>query len=175
MGRRGTAWVGQGACGPPASSSPGVPAVLASPTRWSKAPGRLPRTWPMALPRASAPLRCLPQKPEQRRQLSVTLRLQAASEGGLTRARGSPGCFIGELRARGPVARGAAVEWGHAQSSQLLLQPLATTGTSWYWLTPASALAQAVGSGESPPSPRSRDHASQPRSLRASPNCPYFK
>lgn len=175
MGWHGAAWVGQGARGPPASSSPGVPAVLASPTRWSKAPGHLLRPWPMALLRASAPLHCLPPKPEQRHRLGATPRLWAVSKGGPTRAQGSPGCFIGGLGAGGPVAGGIAAERGHAWSSPLLLQPLIMRGTSWYSLTPASALAQAVGSGESPPSPRSGDHASQPRSLRASLNCPYFR
>jgi len=116
----------------------------------------------------------LPQKPEQRHGLRASARLQAAREGGPTRAWGCPGCFIGGLRAGGPVAGGAAVEWGHGPGSPLLLQLLATMGASWYSLMAASALAQVGGCGESPPSQQSRGHASQPRSLRASPNCPYF-
>lgn len=174
MGWCGAAWGGQGAHGSPTSSSPGVPAVLASPTRWSKAPGHLLQPWPMALPGASAPLRWLPPKPEQRHRLGVTPRLQAASEGGRTRARGSPGCFIGGLGDGGPPAGGAAVKQG--ARSELPTAPPATCheGTSWCSLTPACALAQVRGSGESPPSPQSRDHASQPRSLHTPPNRPYF-
>lgn len=96
MGWCRAARVGQGACGPSASLSPCVPAVLASPTRWSKAPRHLP--WLVTPPRASAPLCCLSPKPEQRGWLGVNP--EAASEAGLTRASGSPDCFIGGLRPR---------------------------------------------------------------------------
>lgn len=151
MGPCGTTWAGQGVCGPSASPSPRVPAVLASPTRWSKAPGQLLCPWPVAPPGASSPLCFLPPKPEQRRRLGVTLRLQAASEGGPTQAWGSPDCFIGVLRAGSPTVRGGAVKQECARGSPLL-QLLTTGGTLTFTILCLSTEGAVLGGGKPPES-----------------------